>query len=415
MARITIEEVPTPAYIVDENKLIANLKILRDVKKKADCKILLAQKAFSMFAVYPLIAEYLDGTTASGLYEARLSHEEMKCERLHDIGKSDTASKTLKQQRENHVYAPAFKPSDIEELGKICEHVTFNSFAQLDRYAGRVAELHRQYFPDAISTGIGLRLNPECSTQGDHAIYDPCAPGSRLGITEKNFRKGMKQYPESFALVDGLHVHTLCEQNADDLKTTLEAVEKKFGDILKSPQIRWLNLGGGHHITRADYDRELLLKLVQHMKEVYDVEVYLEPGEAIALNAGYLVTEVLDIVDNGLKTLVLDASAACHMPDVLEMPYRPPLRDSGKPGEKPYTYRLSSLTCLAGDIIGDYSFDREIKVGDRLVFEDMAIYSMVKNNTFNGIPLPSIYLMREDGSCELVKAFGYQDFKNRLS
>lgn len=225
----------------------------------------------------------------------------------------------------------------------------------------------------------------------------------------------MKQYPEAFALVDGLHVHTLCEQNADDLKTTLEAVEKKFGDILKSPQIRWLNLGGGHHITRADYDRELLLKLVQHMKEVYDVEVYLEPGEAIALNAGYLVTEVLDIVDNGLKTLVLDASAACHMPDVLEMPYRPPLRDSGKPGEKPYTYRLSSLTCLAGDIIGDYSFDREIKVGDRLVFEDMAIYSMVKNNTFNGIPLPSIYLMREDGSCELVKAFGYQDFKGRLS
>ncbi len=453
MARITIEEVPTPAYIVDENKLIANLKILRDVKKKADCKILLAQKAFSMFAVYPLIAEYLDGTTASGLYEARLSHEEMG--------------------KENHVYAPAFKASDIEELGRICEHVTFNSFTQLNRYAGRVAELHRQYFPDVFSsaatdhdqnyaenparhieshenqfdlseksdgfeigkngtisdkysdarryfrkygdTGIGLRLNPECSTQGDHAIYDPCAPGSRLGITEKNFRKGMEEYPEAFALVDGLHVHTLCEQNADDLATTLKAVEEKFGDILKSSQIRWLNLGGGHHITRADYDRELLVTLVKHMKESYDVEVYLEPGEAIALNAGCLVTEVLDIVDNGLKTLVLDASAACHMPDVLEMPYRPPLRDSGKPGERPYTYRLSSLTCLAGDTIGDYSFDHEIKVGDRLVFEDMAIYSMVKNNTFNGIPLPSIYLMREDGNCELVKAFGYQDFKNRLS
>ena len=254
---------------------------------------------------------------------------------------------------------------------------------------------------------LGLRINPECSTQGDHAIYDPCAPGSRLGVTRENVDG------ECLKWIDGLHFHTLCEQNADDLEKTLQAVEEKFGEFLS--EVSWLNMGGGHHITREDYDVKLLEKCIQHMKETYDLDIYLEPGEAVALNAGYLVTEVMDIVENEIRTLILDASAACHMPDVLEMPYRPPLKDSGEAGEKAYTYRLSSCTCLAGDVIGDYSFDREIRIGDKLYFMDMAIYSMVKNNTFNGMPLPDIAVMHEDGECEVIRHFGYEDFKSRLS
>ena len=379
-------EVHTPSYVIDEKKLRENLEILKYVQEQAGCKILLAQKCFSGFAEYPLIGKYLAGVTASGLYEARLGYEEMR--------------------KENHVFAPAYKPGEIEEIAEICDHVIFNSFSQLSRFAGTVAAKKR---------GIGLRLNPECSTQGDHAIYDPCTPGSRLGVTKANFEKGLKDYPDAYSYVNGLHVHTLCEQNVDDLIKTVGALEEKFGTYLASEQIKWLNLGGGHHITRKDYGVEELISLVKRLKEKYNVEVYLEPGEAVALNAGYLVTEVMDTVENGITTLILDASAACHMPDVLEMPYRPPLRDSGEAGEKAHTYRLSSLTCLAGDIIGDYSFDKEIAVGDRLVFEDMAIYSMVKNNTFNGIALPSIYAMDEDGDCRLIKQFGYEDFKMRLS
>ena len=251
-------------------------------------------------------------------------------------------------------------------------------------------------------------MNPECSTQeGEHAIYDPCAYGSRLGVTLVNFPDALP--PE----VEGLHFHTLCEQNADALLTTWKAFEAKFSRYFA--QLKWLNLGGGHHITRSDYDVEALIALVKYIRETYHVEVYLEPGEAVALNAGYLVTEVLDIVHNGLDILILDASAACHMPDVLEMPYRPPLRGGFEADEKKYKYRLSSMTCLAGDVIGDYSFEQEIKVGDKLIFEDMAIYSMVKNNTFNGIPLPDIVLLHKDGSTELVRRFGYEDFKGRLS
>ena len=377
-----MDQLPTPCYVIDEKKLKENLEILGDVREKAGCRILLAQKAFSCFYEYPLIGQYLDGTTASGLYEARLGKEEMG--------------------KENHVFAPAYKDADIKELGEICDHIIFNSFAQLRRHK------------DAVSgKSLGLRINPECSTQGDHAIYDPCAPGSRLGVTKEVFDCEIATEPELFEALDGLHFHTLCEQNADDLAKTLEAVEEKFGPWLS--KIKWLNMGGGHHITRDDYDRELLIKCIRHIRDTYGVEVYLEPGEAIALNAGYLVTEVMDIVKNGISTLVLDASAACHMPDVLEMPYRPPLKDSGKPGEKAYTYRLSSCTCLAGDVIGDYSFDHEIHVGDKLYFEDMAIYSMVKNNTFNGIPLPGIAVMKEDGDCELIRTFGYGDFKGRLA
>ncbi|MCQ2496051.1 MAG: carboxynorspermidine decarboxylase [Lachnospiraceae bacterium] len=380
-----LDEVPTPAYLADEKKLKENLEILKQVQEQAGCKILLAQKAFSMFAEYPLIGKYLAGTTASGIYEARLGAEEMG--------------------KENHVFAPAYKEKDLKELVKICDHIIFNSFSQLEKYG----ELIRAEHP----FGIGIRLNPECSTQGDHAIYDPCAPGSRLGVTLANFEKAVSEKPELLTLIDGLHFHTLCEQNSDDLETTLAAFEEKFGKYLHG--MKWLNMGGGHHITRDNYDRERLIRLIKHVKETYGVEVYLEPGEAVALNAGYLVTEVMDIVDNDIKTLILDASAACHMPDVLEMPYRPPLRDSGEKGEKAYDYRLSSYTCLAGDIIGDYSFDHEIKVGDRLIFEDMAIYSMVKNNTFNGIGLPAIMAMDENGDCRLIKSFGYEDFKCRLS
>lgn len=377
-----MDQLPTPSYVIDEKKLKENLQILKEVREEAGCKILLAQKAFSCFYEYPLIGQYLDGTTASGLYEARLGKEEMG--------------------KENHVFAPAYKDADIKELGEICDHIIFNSFAQLRRHK------------DVVSgKSLGLRINPECSTQGDHAIYDPCAPGSRLGVTKEVFVREIETEPELFDVLDGLHFHTLCEQNADDLAKTLEAVEEKFGPWLS--KIKWLNMGGGHHITRDDYDRKLLIKCIKHIRDTYGVEVYLEPGEAIALNAGYLVTEVMDIVENGLSVLILDASAACHMPDVLEMPYRPPLKDSGNAGEKAFTYRLSSCTCLAGDVIGDYSFDKQIHVGDKLYFQDMAIYSMVKNNTFNGIPLPGIAVMKEDGDCELIRTFGYGDFKGRLA
>ena len=377
-----MDQLPTPCYVIDEKKLKENLQILKEIREEAGCKILLAQKAFSCFYEYPLIGRYLDGTTASGLYEARLGKEEMG--------------------KENHVFAPAYKDADIKELGEICDHIIFNSFAQLRRHK------------DVVSgKSLGLRINPECSTQGDHAIYDPCAPGSRLGVTKEVFEREIEAEPELFDVLDGLHFHTLCEQNADDLAKTLEAVEENFGPWLS--KIKWLNMGGGHHITRDDYDRKLLIKCIKHIRDTYGVEVYMEPGEAIALNAGYLVTEVMDIVENGLSVLILDASAACHMPDVLEMPYRPPLKDSGNAGEKAFTYRLSSCTCLAGDVIGDYSFDKQIHVGDKLYFQDMAIYSMVKNNTFNGIPLPGIAVMKEDGDCELIRTFGYGDFKGRLA
>lgn len=382
---MNLNEIKTPSYVLDRAKLIKNLEILRDVEEKSGAHILLAQKAFSMFAVYPLIGEYISGTTASGLYEAKLGYEEMK--------------------KQNHVFAPAYKDSEIDEIAEICDHVVFNSVAQLKKFAPRIYG----------KTSIGLRINPEISTQEEHEIYDPCAPGSRLGVTRANLDKALAEDPDCLKFVEGIHFHTLCEQNADDLETTLNGVVEKFGDLF--PKMKWVNFGGGHHITKATYDRDLLVKIVTEFKAKFDVEVYLEPGEAIALDAGYLVTEVMDIVDNSIKVLILDASAACHMPDVLEMPYRPPLKNSGEWGDpdKKFEYRLSSLTCLAGDFIGDYSFDHEISIGERLVFEDMAIYSMVKNNTFNGIALPSIYVMNEDGSCELVKEFSYSDFKERLS
>ena len=379
------KDLPTPCYVVDEGKIRKNLEILADLEQECGCHILLAQKAFSMYSLYPMIGQYISGTTASGLYEARLGYEEMG--------------------KENHVFAPAYKEKDMEELVQICDHIIFNSFAQYEKYKEMCRE-SAKVRKDKKAVSVGIRVNPQCSTQEGHEIYDPCGYASRLGVTEEQFREDLLEG------VEGFHFHTLCEQNADDLVTTFQAFEKKFGKYLH--QMKWLNMGGGHHITRDDYQIEILKKLIGYIRETYQVEVYLEPGEAIALNAGYLVTEVMDIVHNDMDILILDASAACHMPDVLEMPYRPPLAKGYEAGEKPYTSRLSSMTCLAGDVIGDYSFEQPIRIGDRLVFEDMAIYSMVKNNTFNGMPLPGIALLKEDGSVEMVKEFGYDYFKMRL-
>jgi len=370
--------IKTPCYILDEKKLISNLEILHGVEERTGCKILLAQKAFSMFSVYPLISKYVSGTACSGLYEAKLGYECMG--------------------KENHVFSAAYRDDEIDEIIDCCGHIIFNSFSQLDKFRDKVLSKGKK---------IGLRINPEYSTQGGHEIYDPCSPKSRLGITLKNFR------PDDLKGVTGLHFHTLCEQNSDDLETTLQAVEKSFGKYLYD--MEWINFGGGHHITRSDYDIPRLEKCIRHMQEKYNLEVFLEPGEAFALNAGYLVTKVLDITENDMPIAILDTSAACHMPDVLEMPYRPPLYNSGRPEEKPYTYRLGSQTCLTGDVIDEYSFDKPLDIGDILVFEDMAIYSMVKNNTFNGMPLPSIAIMHDKDNIEIIKQFGYNDFKERLS
>lgn len=388
-------KLPTPCYVVDEALIEKNLEILKGVADRTGARILLAQKAFSLYALYPLVGKYLAGATASGLYEARLGYEEMVLP-LKETGKVC----------ENHVFAPAFKEEEFEEILQYSDHIVCNSFAQVDKF-GRRAK--------ARGKSVGLRLNPECSTQEGHEIYDPCGPGSRLGVTLGNFLKAVEQEKgqECLAMLDGLHFHTLCEQDADALEQTLDAVEEKFGRWL--PGMKWINFGGGHHITRPGYDIKRLEKCIRRMQEKYGLTVYLEPGEAVALNAGYLVTSVLEVVDNGVQIAILDTSAACHMPDVLEMPYRPPLMDSGLPGEKTWTYRLGGPTCLAGDIIGEYSFDTPLREGDRLVFCDMAIYSMVKNNTFNGMPLPAILLKEKNGKYRLVKEFGYNDFKYRLS
>ena len=368
----------TPYFLVDEKLLIKNLEILKKVQDDTGCKILLAQKAFSMFYAYPLISKYLSGTTASGLYEARLGSE--------------------KFGGETHVFSPAYREDEFEEILKYADDIVFNSVKQVKKYGERAK---------ACEKSIGLRVNPECSTQEGHAIYDPCAVGSRLGCT-------LSQLDESIIpMLDGLHFHTLCEQNSDDLETTAKAFEEKFGKYLYN--MKWVNFGGGHHITREDYDIERLERIINHFKNKYDVKVYLEPGEAVVLNAGFLKTSVLEIVHNGMNIAILDSSAACHIPDVIEMPYRPPLADSGKPEEKKYTYRLGGPTCLAGDVIGDYSFDKPLCEGDILTFEDMALYTMVKTNTFNGMKLPDIVYRNSDGEEILVKSFGYEDFAERLS
>lgn len=373
-----INSVPTPCYITDESLLRKNLEILKGVSDRCGCKIILAQKAFSMYCTYPLISQYLCGTTASGLYEARLGAEEMG--------------------GEVHVFNPAYRESDLREIVKICDHIVFNNIAQFEKFYPVVKESGRKIH-------CAIRVNPEYSEQ-DTEIYDPCAKYSRLGSVISSLPERL---PEG---IDGLHFHTMCEQNSDVLVRTYKVFEKKFGKYFD--QLTWLNFGGGHHITRNGYDIDGLCNLISDIKSRYPLEIYLEPGEAIALNAGFLVTEVLDTFKNGMDIAILDTSAECHMPDVLEMPYRPNIVGSGKANEKTFTYRLGGPTCLAGDIIGDYSFDEPLKVGDRLVFEDMAIYSMVKNNTFNGIPLPTIIYRRENGENQIIRSFSYDDFKSRL-
>ena len=351
---------PTPCYIVDERLLKRNLEILKTVQDRTGCRILLALKGFSMYAVFPLIREYLKGVTASSLFEARLGFEEMG--------------------GEVHVYSPAYIEDEFDELLKYCDHIVFNSFSQWNKYKARVRN-HQKPIE------CGIRINPEYS-EIETPIYNPCYAHSRLGVTLDNFR------PDDLDGIDGLHFHTMCEQNSDTLERTIEVVDEKFGSYMKG--LKWVNFGGGHHITREDYDLDRLIKTILFIKEKYHVDVYLEPGEAVALNTGYLVASVLDVVNNGMDIAILDTSAACHMPDVLEMPYRPRIIGAGYPGEFAQTFRLGGLTCLAGDVIGDYSFPNPLKPGDRLVFCDMAHYTMVKNNMFNGVNLPCIALFSEE-------------------
>ena len=377
----------TPYFLIDEEKIENNLRILRGVMDRTGCKILLAQKCFSCYSLYPLIGRYLAGATASGIFEARLCHEEMP-------------------GKENHIFSPAFREEDIDSILSLCDHIVFNSPRQLQRYGERAK---------AEGLQVGIRINPECSTQEGHAIYDPCAPGSRLGTTSAELHEYLAACREKscHTLIDGIHFHTLCEQNSDDLETTLDAVEEKFGDIL--PAMKWINFGGGHHITRSDYDIERLERCILRMKQRYSMDVYVEPGEAVALNGGTLHATVLEIQRpgaDGISNVILDTSAACHMPDVIEMPYTPPVlspeqRDGG------YTYRFGGPTCLSGDVIGTYSFCQPLTEGDEIVFGDMAIYSMVKTNTFNGMPLPDIYIKR-NGKPVLWKHFSYSDFKARV-
>ncbi len=380
---LDIKSLPTPCYLVDERLLKKNLEILQSVEDRTGCSILLAQKGFSMFSVYPLIAKYLKGVTSSSLFEARLGYEEMG--------------------REVHIYAPAYIEEEFDDILKYCDHIVFNSFEQWSRYKNRV-KAHNSSSTGKV--GCGLRINPEYS-EVEVPLYNPCYANSRLGITLANFRT------DELEGIEGLHFHTLCEQGSDTLERTVKVVDEKFGKYIKG--MKWLNMGGGHHITKPGYDIEALVRSIMYFKEKYGVQVYLEPGEAIALNTGFLVASVLDIVDNGMKICILDASAACHMPDVLEMPYRPEIIGAGQPGTYEHTYRLGGNTCLSGDIIGDYSFKEPLKPGDRLVFCDMAHYTMVKNNTFNGVNLPSIALYNEEEGVKLVKKFGYGDFRNRLS
>jgi carboxynorspermidine decarboxylase len=373
-------KLPTPCYVVDTGRLRRNLETIRKIQDRTGAKIILALKGFAMFSTFPIIREYLCGTTASSVNEARLGREEFG--------------------GEVHAYAPAYNDLDIEELAPLVQHITFNSFSQFHRFQQRLLDLNP-------NVSVGLRINPEYSEVAT-PLYDPCRPSSRLGMTLAHFEG------QDLEGVEGLHFHTMCEQNSDTLERVVEAVERQFGPFLD--RMKWINFGGGHHITRGDYDVERLCRIIEAFSDRHAVQVYLEPGEAIALNAGYLVSSVLDVFENGMPLAILDASATAHMPDVLEMPYRPVIQGAGDPGSKPHTIRLGGMTCLAGDEIGDYAFDHPLKVGDRLVFEDMAHYTMVKNTTFNGVRLPAIATYDpETEQTEVVRQFGYEDYRDRLS
>jgi carboxynorspermidine decarboxylase len=375
-----LELAPSPAYVVDLGRLRHNLAILDDVQKRSGAKILMAMKAFAMWSVFPLIRQTLRGVCASSPWEARLGREEFG--------------------GEVHSFAAAFKESDVSELLKISNHLVFNSFNQLERF-------RPLWEKEKGRVSVGLRVNPE-HAEGHTPIYDPCAPKSRLGIPRAEFDG------RSLAGVEGLHFHTLCEQLFQPLERTARVFEEKFGEFL--PQMKWLNLGGGHHITREGYNIDGLVGLIHHFQDKYGLEVYLEPGEAIAIGTGILTSEVLDVVHNEMDIAILDVSATCHMPDILEMPYRPEIMGGYDAGEKPYTYRLGGPSCLAGDIIGDWSFEKPLKPGDRLAFLDMAHYTMVKTTTFNGIQHPAICTFEpETGELKVIRRFGYEDFKSRLS
>lgn len=375
-----INSVPTPCYVSDRGRLADNLAVLADVQKRGGCKILLALKGFAMFSLFPQIREVLQGASASSLDEARLAYEEFG--------------------GEVHVYAPAYKENDFQQILSYADHLVFNSFPQWARYRDQVNGSGK-------SLSCGIRVNPEYS-EVEVDLYNPCGRYSRLGVTQKHF------IAEELDGIEGLHFHALCEQNSDALEGVARAFEEKFGSYIS--RMKWINLGGGHHITRADYDVDRLVKIVRHFRDKYGVDVYLEPGEAIALNIGVLVTQVVDIVRNEKDIAILDTSASAHMPDVLEMPYRPRIIGAGETGDYPYTYRLGGMTCLAGDVIGDYSFPEPLQVGQRLVFCDMAHYTMVKNTTFNGVRLPSIAIFDpKSGKVEVIREFGYEDYRNRLS
>lgn len=373
------QNIKTPCYICEEELLEKNLKLLDFVQKQSGAKIILALKGFAMWSTFPQIREYLQGCTASGLHEAKLAYE--------------------KFGKEVHTYSPAYKDEDIDEIAQISNHVVFNSPSQLFKYAKRVKDIN----PDV---SISLRINPEHSASPKE-IYNPCGIYSRLGTTLANFDEEVLKH------IDGLNFHALCEQGADELEAVLEAFESKFSKYFKG--LHYINFGGGHHITKKGYDVEKLIRIIKEFKVKYDVEVYLEPGEAVGWETGVLVSSVLDIVDNGMQIAILDTSAEAHMPDTLAMPYRADVRDSGEAGEKEFTYRFGGNTCLAGDIMGDYSFDKALKIGDKVIFEDQIHYTFVKNTTFNGIKLPSLMIKRKDNSLQVIKEFGYEDYKNRLS
>lgn len=383
---------PSPCFVTDLAKLKKNMQILNSVQERTGAKILLALKGFAQWKSFPYLSNamqgLLHGACASSVDEARLSKEEFK--------------------GEVHAFAAAFSTQDMEELLPLCDHITFNSLNQWKKFRPMIKEYNEKHEKQVL---CGLRVNPEHS-EGAVEIYDPCSPSSRLGIRLKAFEN--ENLGELFDGLTGLHFHTLCEQNSDALDRTLKAVEEKFAFMLE--RVSWVNFGGGHHITREDYDIDLLVSCIDRIKAKYPVQVYLEPGEAVALKAGYLVTTVLDTINADMPMAIIDSSASCHMPDVLEMPYRPMITDSGEQNEKKHSYRLGGKSCLAGDVIGIYSFDEALKEGDKLVFEDMAIYSMVKTTTFNGLRLPSIALWdSETGKILDMKHFGYEDFKTRLS
>ncbi len=380
MTQPVLDSKKTPFFAVDRVLLQKNMDVVRYIKQNSGARVLLALKGFAMFSTFPFLRETLDGSCASSPHEARLSKEDFA--------------------GEVHSYAAAFSMADMEEIVTLSDHVSLNSISQYERFLPLIKQSQGR-------VSFGLRINPGHS-ESDTEIYDPCAPNSRLGITLSNFPERLPGY------IEGLHFHSLCEKNSDSLERTLAAVEKNFGHLLGN--CKWMNFGGGHHISREDYDLDLLCSLINRFMEKYDLQVYIEPGEGIALNTGFLHATVLDVINNGMNIAILDTSAATHMPDVLEMPYRPYIIGSGKPGELNHTYRLGGPSCLAGDIIGDYSFTEELKVGDRLTFTDMAHYSMVKTNTFNGIQLPSIYFYDSKENVILhEKTFGYGDFRGRLS